>query len=486
MASVTLFHSAYGLRPAVLADAERLRAAGHEVTPPTCTRGRSRRPRRRHGAQGLDRQRGAGAAARAAVEDAGPGHVYPGYSMGAAYPAHRREPARRRRRRAARPRRRAVDLDRWTLPAQAHVARGDEWVDDADAARAAGIEVFEYDGGHLFADPDLPDSDAPSAALVWERVLAFLAGPMRARGAASRERRWSGVAHDDRSQDQRPRRSSRATTAATTSAARGGDRGERDPARTREHHHPGHQHHRRPERVRAEDRAGGGRDALASATAQQRRGRRGRSPRRPRRPARPRGRRARSSGRRQQPLARRRAAPPGRPVRRPSARPALVAPGLPEPTDRRSMPRARGEQRAGDTSRAGSRGGGHARRITGARPPRPAAPVRRGRRRPPRPRTRAGPQARQPLAQPLGQGAAPARRGEVVDRDVDRGRRPPRCDRQLLQPGQRLARGCAPSPAGRSARRRRAAAASPRGPCRARAAAAPMRPPRRRCSRVST
>ena len=34
MASILLFHSVLGLRPAVLADAERLRAAGHDVSTP--------------------------------------------------------------------------------------------------------------------------------------------------------------------------------------------------------------------------------------------------------------------------------------------------------------------------------------------------------------------------------------------------------------------------------------------------------------------
>ncbi len=177
MASVTLFHSAYGLRPAVLQDAERLRAAGHEVSTPDLYEGAvfddldaGMANNRSIGSEELQRR------ARAAVEDAGPGHVYLGYSMGAAYAQLIGE---------SRPDAGGVVLlghadglwtvDSWTLPAQAHVARGDEWVDDADAARAAGIEVFEYDGGHLFTDPDLPDFDAPSAALVWERVLAFLA-----------------------------------------------------------------------------------------------------------------------------------------------------------------------------------------------------------------------------------------------------------------------------------------------------------------------
>ena len=175
MASVTLFHSVCGLRPAVLADAERLRAAGHDVATPDLF----------DGAvfddidSGMTYRRSlgdlVGERARAAVEGAGPGHVYGGYSLGAGFAqeiveerpeaggalliAHADKP---------------WSIDTWTVPAQAHVARGDEWVDDAEGAAAAGIEVFQYDGGHLFTDPGLDQYDAASAALVWERVLAFL------------------------------------------------------------------------------------------------------------------------------------------------------------------------------------------------------------------------------------------------------------------------------------------------------------------------
>ena len=176
MASVTLFHSVCGLRPAVLADAERLRAAGHQVATPDLFDGAVFADID----SGMAYRKGLGdaveARVRAAVADAAPGHVYGGYSLGAAFAqqlveerpdaggalliAHADKP---------------WAIDTWTVPAQAHVARGDEWVDDADGAAAAGIEVFQYDGGHLFTDPDLDSYDAASAALVWERVLAFLA-----------------------------------------------------------------------------------------------------------------------------------------------------------------------------------------------------------------------------------------------------------------------------------------------------------------------
>ena len=177
MAQVTLFHSVCGLRPAVLSDAERLRAAGHEVSTPDLFGGAvfddvdsGMAFRKTLDSTELD------ARIAAAIEGTGPGHVYGGYSFGAdiaqdlvetrpgagggLFVAHAAGP---------------WSVPTWPdVPAQAHVARGDEWVDDLDGARAAGIEVFQYDGGHLFTDPDLPDHDAASTAQVWERVLSFL------------------------------------------------------------------------------------------------------------------------------------------------------------------------------------------------------------------------------------------------------------------------------------------------------------------------
>jgi dienelactone hydrolase len=44
------------------------------------------------------------------------------------------------------------------------------------AASAAHAELFLYPGDqHLFADTSLPSFDAPAAALLMQRVLAFLA-----------------------------------------------------------------------------------------------------------------------------------------------------------------------------------------------------------------------------------------------------------------------------------------------------------------------
>jgi dienelactone hydrolase len=178
MASVVLFHSAYGLRPAILADAEWLRAAGHTVLTPDLYQGKT-----------FDTA-AAGAAlrdelgwpelvvrARAAVEGLPPGQVWAGYSMGAAM-------AWSFLRRAAEPAAGLVMANSIELrageslraPTQFHVATDDAWVEEAelDEAAARGAELFRYSGGHLFADPDLPDYDPVSAGLLRERILAFL------------------------------------------------------------------------------------------------------------------------------------------------------------------------------------------------------------------------------------------------------------------------------------------------------------------------
>jgi dienelactone hydrolase len=69
------------------------------------------------------------------------------------------------------------------VPLQIHMMEDDEWVDeDLPAARdlvetIEGAELFLYPGdGHLFADNSLPDYDEDAAALLTERVLAFLKG----------------------------------------------------------------------------------------------------------------------------------------------------------------------------------------------------------------------------------------------------------------------------------------------------------------------
>ena len=76
--------------------------------------------------------------------------------------------------------------DAWPagVPLQIHLMEQDPFAleGDLDAARQLdaevdGAELFLYPGDrHLFADSSLPDYDAGEAALLTERVLAFLAG----------------------------------------------------------------------------------------------------------------------------------------------------------------------------------------------------------------------------------------------------------------------------------------------------------------------
>ncbi len=187
MADIVLFHSAYGLRPAVLDAAERLRGWGHRVATPDLYRGRVANTLE----EGLALRDGIGREellhrARVAVVNAAAGTVLAGFSLGAAL-AHRIAAADARFDRllllhgvAEAP---AATPTRWSV--QVHVAEGDAWSprDEVDAWRGAlerlgaSIQVHFYpSGGHLFTDPELPDHDARAAAEVWRRAERFLAG----------------------------------------------------------------------------------------------------------------------------------------------------------------------------------------------------------------------------------------------------------------------------------------------------------------------
>ncbi|NES13035.1 MULTISPECIES: dienelactone hydrolase family protein [Micromonospora] len=187
MAHILLLHSVYGLRPAVLAAAERFRAVGHQVTTPDLYGV----PATDSVEQGfalfekvgrdtvLDR-------ARAAAAELPAETVLAGFSMGAGVAGALL---------AERPAAAALLLLHGTggapesvrpgLPVQLHLADPDEYEPDDEVAQwrqamtAAGAEmsVHRYPGpGHLYTDPDLPDHQALAAALTWDRALAFLAG----------------------------------------------------------------------------------------------------------------------------------------------------------------------------------------------------------------------------------------------------------------------------------------------------------------------
>jgi dienelactone hydrolase len=190
MATVVLFHSILGLRPAVHEAAARLRAAGHDVRAPDLFDGRlfetiedGQRHRSEIGIPELIRR------ARAAA-DAMPGPVvYAGFSMGGSLA--QLLAATRPQARAALLLHHAAPLEDYGLstwpggvPVQIHRSEGDPFVEAHEVAalgaavRAAGatFEDFAYPGdGHLFADPGRLEYDEVSSARLWERALAFLA-----------------------------------------------------------------------------------------------------------------------------------------------------------------------------------------------------------------------------------------------------------------------------------------------------------------------
>lgn len=188
MAEIVLFHSGLGLRPGVLADAERLREHGHVVHTPDLFGGavfddmaEATAFRDSLGIAELMRR------ASEAVAALPPALVFAGYSMGAAAAEAQT---------VARPGARAAILLHGALPMAAiggswpsgvpvavHYGEDDALVEAADVdafvadVRASGsaVERFTYPtAGHLFADADTEDFDQVSANLMWQRVVRFL------------------------------------------------------------------------------------------------------------------------------------------------------------------------------------------------------------------------------------------------------------------------------------------------------------------------
>ncbi|MFL5871287.1 MAG: dienelactone hydrolase family protein [Solirubrobacterales bacterium] len=185
MAEIVLFHHAQGMRPDVIAWAERLRADGHRVWTPDLYEGATFDKldegvahRDSIGIPTLIRR------AEAELEPLPAGVVYMGFSMGAptaGYFAVRRPGARG----AVLMHGGADPGDGWPagVPVQLHYAVGDPWIETGEiapfaaAVEASGspVEIHTYPGpGHLFADPDGPDYDRESAELMLERELEFL------------------------------------------------------------------------------------------------------------------------------------------------------------------------------------------------------------------------------------------------------------------------------------------------------------------------
>ena len=186
MGSLALFHSVYGLRPAVLAAAQRLRSAGHTVVTPDLYG----RPATDSLTEGFALADEIGfrvmlERARHAVRDLAPETVLAGFSMGTGMV----EALLPERPHAAGVLFVAGAADSFAgvrpgLRAQLHVAHPDPefvpaaavhaWTAGMGAAGAV-FEVYRYPGvGHLWLDEDLPEYDALAADLTWQRCLEFL------------------------------------------------------------------------------------------------------------------------------------------------------------------------------------------------------------------------------------------------------------------------------------------------------------------------
>ncbi|KAE8762277.1 dienelactone hydrolase family protein [Georgenia thermotolerans] len=183
MATVVLFHSALGLRPAVHDFADALRAAGHEVHTPDYYDGETFDTVE----EGVVKRDALGQAeiarrAQAAVEGLPADLVYAGFSLGAAAAQVLAQ---------TRPGARGAALMHGCLPTEAvgapwpaglpveiHTHEADPWCDAAEARAVAaetGGTAYVYPGdSHLFADAGLPDHDPEAAALMLARVIAFL------------------------------------------------------------------------------------------------------------------------------------------------------------------------------------------------------------------------------------------------------------------------------------------------------------------------
>lgn len=186
MTEVVLYHHVQGLTDGVRSFAEELRRPGHAVHTPDLFDGRT------FGTieEGMSfaREAGFGALAErgvAAAEALRPELVYAGFSFGV-MPAQQLAQTR--------PGARGALLmcsclpvsefgDAWPdgVPVQVHGKEADPFfLEDLEAARELvgstdRAELFLYPGEeHLFADSSLPSYDAAAAALLTERVLAFL------------------------------------------------------------------------------------------------------------------------------------------------------------------------------------------------------------------------------------------------------------------------------------------------------------------------
>jgi dienelactone hydrolase len=185
--TIVLFHSMYGLRPAVHAGADRLRAAGHEVWVPDLYDGRTAdsaeegmRIKEEIGREELLRR-----AIAAAAPYSEKGLVYAGCSLGGSIAQNLALGDGRARGLLLLHGTSDIADDAATdIPVQLHVAdpdpfEPDDWLNAwylRMRKAGADVEVYRYRGaGHLYTDPDLPDYDEEAAGRTWALALDFLA-----------------------------------------------------------------------------------------------------------------------------------------------------------------------------------------------------------------------------------------------------------------------------------------------------------------------
>ncbi|RKE18629.1 dienelactone hydrolase [Streptomyces sp. TLI_171] len=189
MAEIVLFHSAYGLRPAVHRAADRLRAAGHTVHTPDLYDGRTFDDL--EDGMAYRDQVGNDELLRRAVTAVAPllpaerGLVYAGFSLGGSLAQNLALADEQARGLLLLHGTSDLREDAATgIPVQLHVAEPDayeseDWLNTwyLQLTRAgADVEVHRYRGaGHLYTDPELPDHDAEAAERTWAAALAFLA-----------------------------------------------------------------------------------------------------------------------------------------------------------------------------------------------------------------------------------------------------------------------------------------------------------------------
>jgi dienelactone hydrolase len=189
VAQILLLHSAYGLRPAVHTAADRLRAAGHQVTVPDLYEGKvfdtiddATEHQEEIGPDELLR-RAVGAAAPLLTP--GSRLVYAGFSLGGALAQNLALADEHARGLLLLHGTSDLREDAATeIPVQLHVAEPDpfeseDWLNAwylLMTRAGADVEVHRYHGaGHLYTDPELPDYDAEAAERTWAAALDFLA-----------------------------------------------------------------------------------------------------------------------------------------------------------------------------------------------------------------------------------------------------------------------------------------------------------------------